>query len=509
MSKTSDNNKRILKNTILLYCRMMLLMFVGLFTSRVVLNTLGIEDYGIYNVVGGVVAMFGFINNAMTSATTRFITFALGENKLKVLKSIFNTSILIHLCIAVLIIIVGETIGLWFFYEKINIPLERVNAGFWVYQFSLLSAIIMIFSIPYNATIIAHEKMSAFAYITILDAILKLAVVFAIINSSYDKLVSYSFLILLTQIINCFVYLMYCIRKFPESHIKLEIHKKIFKEMLSFASWSLWGCTANIAYTQGVNIILNLFFGPVVNAARGIAVQVQNIINNFAVNFQTAVNPQIIKYHAQNDFNSMHSLIFRSSKFSFYLLLLVSLPLFFEADLVLLWWLNKVPENTALFLRLILITTILDTISNPIMKSVDASGKIKRYHMIIGGTLILIAPVSYLCLEMGAPAYSVFIVHICFCIIALILRLFIVKPLIDLSIEKYIKSVILPMFKVGLCSMIVPFILMAILEKSIISFMIMCFSCVISVTICIWALGLESNEKDFLITKIINFKNKW
>ena len=472
------------------------------------MNSLGIVDYGIYNVVGGIVAMFGFINNAMSSATSRYITFAIGGTNEDLISKTFSTSILIHLCITLFILGLGETVGLWFFYSKLQIPEARISTASWVYQLSILSSMVMIISIPYNAVIIAYEKMSAFAYISIIDVIIKLIIAYSISFSPYDKLTTYAFLLLGAQIINSFIYIQYCIHKFKIIKLQFIIDKVLFKQMTGFAAWSLFGCTANIMYTQGLNIILNMFFGPVVNAARGIAVQVQNTINNFAVNFQTAVNPQIVKYYVQYDLCSMQNLMFRSSKFSFYLLLIISLPIFFETESILTLWLRNVPENTVIFLRLILVTTLIDTISNPIMKAADATGNIKRYHVIIGCTLIMIAPVSYIVLKFGGPSYSVFIVHICFCIIALFLRLLIIKPMILLSIKKFFNNVLFPIIKVSAISVIIPAVIVVNMEAGWVRLIVSCFSCILSVGISIFSLGLNPSEKQFLKSKVLAFLNK-
>ena len=321
-NQTSDNNKRIAKNTLLLYVRMLFMMGISLYTSRVVLNTLGIEDYGIYNVVGGVVAMFGFINGSMSSATQRYITFALGKGDKQRLQTVFSTTLQIHTLIALIIILLGETIGLWFLYNKMQIPADRMDAAFWVLQCSIISTVVMIVSVPYNADIIAHEKMSAFAYISILEVVLKLMIVYMLVIFSFDKLILYSFLILSIQVLIRFCYSIYCNRHFEETKYKNVWDKSLFKEMTGFAGWSMFGNLAGVLFNQGLNMLLNVFFGPVVNAARGVAVQVQNAVQQFVGNFQMALNPQITKTYAQGDLESMHKLMYRSAKFSFFFTIL-------------------------------------------------------------------------------------------------------------------------------------------------------------------------------------------
>ena len=320
MATTSANNKRIAKNTLLLYVRTLFVMVVSLYTSRVVLNTLGVSDYGIYNVVGGVVTMFGFINSSMTSATQRYITFALGKGDMTQLQKVFCTALQIHVFISVLIIVLGETVGLWFMYTQMQIPESRMDAAFWVLQCSIISTAIMIISVPYNADIIAHEKMSAFAYISILEVVLKLAVVFLLLVFSYDKLILYAFLILMVQLLIRFCYSYYCNRHFEESKYHHVWDKTLFKEMTGFAGWSMFGNLSGVLFGQGLNMLLNVFFGPVVNAARAVSVQVQGAIQQFVGNFQMALNPQITKTYATGKMDDMHKLMYRSARFSFYLL---------------------------------------------------------------------------------------------------------------------------------------------------------------------------------------------
>ena len=309
------NNKRIAKNTLMLYIRMLFMMGVSLFTSRVILETLGVEDFGIYSVVGGIITMFAFINGGMVSATQRFITFEIGKGNIEKLKSVFSTSLQIHALISFIIVVLGETVGLWFLYEKMVIPEGRMDAAMWVYQCSIIACVVNIMSIPYNADIVAHEKMSAFAYISIIEVSLKLAIVYLLLVSPWDKLIVYAILLLLVQLSIRFVYSHYCHKHFDETKYFHSVDKPLFKEMISFAGWSFWGNLAAVLYTQGLNMMLNMFFGPIVNAARGIAVQVQSAVLQFTTNFQMALNPQITKNYAIGDLEQMYSLMFRSARF--------------------------------------------------------------------------------------------------------------------------------------------------------------------------------------------------
>lgn len=512
MNDISVNNKRIAKNALLLYFRMLFMMAVSLYTSRVVLNTLGVEDFGIYNVVGGVVAMFGFVNSAMTSGTQRFLTFELGCGNISRLKAVFCTSVLIHGLIALLIIILGETVGLWLFYEKLVIPVDRMEAALWTYQFSILSTVVMIMSVPYNADIIAHEKMSAFAYISVLEVVLKLLIVYILMIGNIDKLKLYAVLTFLVQLLIRLVYNVYCKRHFEESKFsRMLLNGKLFREMIGFSSWNLWGSCAAIAFTQGLNILLNIFFGPVVNAARGVAVQVQSAVNQFSMNFQTALNPQITKSFATGNRSYMYSLIYRSSKFTFYLLLFLTLPVMFETETILRIWLKTVPEYTVTFLRLVLCVTIVDAVANPLMVSAAATGKVKLYQGVIGGILLCILPISYVVLKLGGNPPSVFIVHLCVCIIAFIVRLYIIRSMIGLVLSDYVKKVVLLCLAVGIISLIIPSIVKFSLPNDTwVSFFVICLTCVISVSLCVFFLGLTVSERCFILDKlpVLKLKNR-
>lgn len=497
----SENNKRIAKNTLLLYVRMLFTMAVSLYTSRVILNTLGVEDFGIYNVVGGVVAMFGFINGSMTSATQRYITFELGQNNGRQLIKVFSISLSIHAIISFLIILLVETIGLWFLWNKLQIPADRMNAAFWVLQCSIAASVIMIMSIPYNAAIIAHEKMSAFAYISIVEVCLKLLIVYILLYFQTDKLILYAILIVVVQFIVCLCYWRYCNKHFKETKYHWIWDKALFKEMTGFAGWSLFENLAAITYTQGLNILLNIFFGPVVNAARGIAVRVQTAISQFSNNFQTALNPQITKSYATGDLSYMHGLIFRSGKFSFFLLLLLSLPVLIETKTVLTIWLKTVPDHTVIFLRIMICITWIYSLSNPLVIGASATGKIKIFQSTVGGILLLILPISYICLKYGFPPYIVFAVHLCIEIIAQTVRVWMLHRMIELSLHEYFTQVIWRIFKVTAVSLIIPLFVYWHTERSIWNFLLICTICIISTGLSIYWLGLTTSEKSFLHSK--------
>ena len=501
MQNQSANNKRIAKNTLLLYVRMLFGMLVSLYTSRVILQTLGVEDYGVYNVVGGVITMFTFLNSAMSSATSRYITFEIGKGNMEQLKKVFSTALQIHAIIALLIVILGETVGLWFLMNELVIPDGRMDAAMWVYQCSVVTAIVTIMSVPYNADIIAHEKMSAFAYISVLEIILKLAIVYLLVVLPFDKLKVYAVLVLMVGLLIRYIYTRYCHKHFEESHYIHRIDKPLLKEISSFAGWSFWGNLAGILYGQGLNMMLNIFFGPVVNAARGIATQIQSVVTQFVTNFQMALNPQITKTYASGELDKMHSLMFRSARFSFMLLFFLSLPILLETNYILILWLGIVPENTVIFARIIIAISLIYTIANPCVIANQATGKVKVYQAVVGGLLLLILPISYIVLKMGAPAYSVFIVHFCVESVAQFTRMYMLRNMIDLPLLSYIKNIYLPIMGVVLFSVVLPMLVYNNMQEGIIRLLAVGITCVVSVTMTSLFIGMTRNERTFLIDK--------
>lgn len=508
MTDVSANNKRIAKNTLMLYVRMLLTMLVSLYTSRVVLNTLGVEDYGIYNVVGGVVSMFGFINSSMSSATQRYITFALGQGDDDKLRKVFSTALQIHFLIAGLIIILCETVGLWFMYTQMQIPDERIRAAFWVLQCSILSTAVMIISVPYNADIIAHEKMSAFAYISILEVVLKLVIVYALVISPFDKLIVYAILLLAVQVFIRFCYNFYCSRHFKETKYQHIRDKQLFKEMTGFAGWSMFGNLSGVLYTQGLNMLLNVFFGPVVNAARAVAVQVQNVVQQFVSNFQMALNPQITKTYAKGELTEMHKLMFRSARFSFFLIFFLSLPILFETEFILKVWLKTVPENTVIFLRIIICTSLIYSLANPLIVANQATGKVKKYQAICGSILLMILPISYVCLKLGFPAYSVFVVHFVMESMTQLARMIMLRPLIGVRVWDYFKNIYARVLVVVVLSVLFPLLVYKLMDDTVLRFFIVCTVCVLSVGTVVYTIGLSKNERAFVLSKAAMVLNK-
>ena len=501
MSDTSSANKRIAKNTLVLYVRMLFTMGISLFTSRVILQTLGVEDYGISSVVGGVISMFTFINAAMVSSTQRYLNFELVRGDANQLRSVFSTSLQIHALIALAIIVLSETVGLWFLNEKLVIPEARMTAAMWVYQCSILSCAVSIMSTPYNAVIVAHEKMSAFAYISILDVSLKLLVVYLLVVLPFDKLIILSILNLLVQLFIRYIYTLYCHRHFPESYFQFWFNKTLFKEMFGFAGWSFWGNLAAILYTQGLNMMLNIFFGPIVNAARGIAVQVQSAVQQFVGGFQTALNPQITKNYASNNLPQMHSLMFRSARFSFLLLFFLSLPVLMETNFILTLWLKTVPDDAVIFTQIMICISLIYTTANPCIIANQATGKVKIYQMVVGGILLLILPISYVVLKLGAPAYSVFIVHFCIESLAQFSRMYMLRKLIHLPLWQYMKNIYIPIVSTVVIAIILPLVVRMQVAEGWLRFLAVGFTCVLSVGASSYFIGFTKQERVFFLDK--------
>ena len=507
-NQTSDNNKRIAKNTLLLYFRMLFMMVVSLYTSRVILNALGVEDFGIYNVVGGVVAMFTVISGSLSAAISRFITYELGKGDQSKLNRIFSASVTIQLLLSLIIVVLIESVGVWFLNAKMTIPVDRMTAANWVLQFSIITFVINLISVPYNAAIIAHEKMSAFAYISILEAVCKLAIAFLIIVSPMDKLIFYAILMCTVSIIVRFTYGHYCKKHFAECTYHFHWDKDILKQMFGFAGWNFIGAASAVLRDQGGNIVINLFYGPAVNAARGIAIQVNNAITGFVTNFMTALNPQITKSYATNDREYMMTLIYQGARLSFYMLLLLSLPILVNTHYILVIWLKLVPEHAVLFVQLILIFAMSESISNPLITAMLATGKIRDYQIVVGGLQMLNLPISYICLRLGCMPESVLIVAIIISQCCLATRLYMLRGMIGLSSMMYMKKVYLNVIMVTLVAVIIPGLLAHQLSESFLSFIFLSLVAMASTATTEFIIGCNKKERTFVIDKIKTIKTK-
>lgn len=499
-----QDNGRIVKNTLLLYMRTILVMLVSLFTSRVVLSALGVDDYGIYNVVGGVVAMFAVVSGALSASISRFITFELGRNDIEKLKRIFSTSINIQIGISLLILILGETIGVWFLNCRMNIPADRLGAANWVLQCSLITFIINLISVPYNAAIIAHEKMSSFAYIGILEAILKLLIVYLLYISMWDKLIVYSSLLVLVAIIIRMVYGVYCSCCFVETRYQLVYDRVLIKNMTSFAGWGFLTNTAYIFNTQGVNILINMFFGVGVNAACGIAMQVETAIMKFVNDFTTALNPQITKSYAMKNFDTMNKLVIRGAKFSYFLLFILSLPILMETDYILGLWLEEVPEHTVAFVRLAIIGTMIDRLGNTGYTACMATGTIRRYVLWITSVGCLVFPITWLTFKLGAPVETAYLVFACVYIGVDSIRLWIMKGLLNFPVGEFIREVVWRIIVVSFIATIFPFIIILLFDQSFFRLVISAIVSVLAAFISIYIFGFTTNERIKITNKIVS-----
>lgn len=498
------NSKRIAKNTLYLYLRMLLVMVVSLFTVRVVLNALGPEDYGIFNVVGGVVAMFAFLTSTLTSASLRFFSYNIGINNNEKLSQYFTMSFWCYAFIALIIIALAETLGLWFVTHKLTIPSERMDAAIFVYHLSIFSFVINVLAIPYNSIVIAHERMNMYAIVGIIECLLKLTVAYIIYISPYDKLKSYAILMFLTTTLVQTYFVAYGIKHFIECRIKKFWRTSIFREIASFSGWTLFGTLSGVCREQGINILLNIFFNPVVNAARAIAYQISSSLNQFVLSFYKAVQPQITKSYGAGDMNGMHSLVYRSSRFCFYLIILISIPVLLETEFILKIWLSNIPDYTVLFTRLVILTAIVDSISYPLQTSISATGKVKYFQIVTGGLLILNLPIAWLFLKMGfRPEVTMYIAMSISCL-AQFIRILFAHYYTQLSIAVYMKSVIIPIILVAVTSIIIPIVLESIMSEGWLKFTIVLSTSLISTLTCIWFIGISAYERESLSRMIIN-----
>ena len=500
-----ENTKRIAKNTLILYVRMLFGMLVSLYTSRVVLQALGVEDYGIYNVVGGVVAMFSMVSSSLSSSVSRFLTFELGRGDMERLKCVFSTSVSIHIVLSLIIVVLAETVGVWFLNTQMTIPDSRMIAANWVFHASIFSFVFCLLNVPYNASIVAHEHMNIFAYIGIGNILLRLFIVLYIAYAPWvgDRLITYALLLVVINISVQVFYMFYCRSHFMECRSKIHFYKAIFKEMGTFAFWNFIGCTAGLLKEQGVNILLNIFIGPVVNAARGIAVSVNTAITSFSGNFMTALNPQITKSYAAGDYDYMNSLVERGSRFSFYIILVFILPVMLETEFILKLWLGIYPEYSVSFVRLVLIVSAIDVLSNTLINLQTATGKIRNYQLAVGGMLMMNFPLSYICLKLGLSPVSVYVVAIVVSVCCLVLRLLFLRKMVEkFSMAAFISNVSVNVLKVVFVAFILPLSITFLMDDGwtrlllLVPFSMVCAGCSI-----FW-IGCNASERSFITEKM-------
>ena len=498
-----SDSKRIAKNTVFLYARMLLTMFVGLYASRVVLRTLGVSDFGLYNVVGGFVSMLSFLSSTMANGTQRFLSFEMGKGDVSRLKHVFSNALSLHFIIAGILLLIAETFGIWFLNNYMTIPTGRENAAFWVYQFSVITFLVHVIQIPFMSSLISHEKMDIYAYMSIYDSVMKLLVVFLIGIGPFDRLIFYAFLICLVQISSALLYNIYTQRHYEECRLSFRFEKKLIKEMSKFSGWSLVGTLGYTANGQGVNVLLNMFFGTIVNAARGIAFQVSNILSGFSRNIQVAANPQIIKLYADGKVEDMSRLARRTSKLCAFLLLLIMTPFFVDIEYILEIWLGEYPEQTPLFLRIVLIQTLIQSMSGPVVTVTHAGGKLKMPNLTGGAIIVLALPISYFVLKMGCSPAVVLIINIIPWIFECFFDSFYAQKYTGFSLKSFYKDAYFPVLIVSLISINASYYLCNLIHfTGLLEFIIDSIICLAVCLPIVWVMGFKQTERVYIKTVV-------
>lgn len=502
MSLEFSNNRRIAKNTVYLYIRMLITMVVSLYTSRVVLQTLGVEDFGVYNIIGGVVVLFAFLNSSMSNATQRFISYGIGKSDKEWLKTTFSMSMNCHLIIALILILLSETVGLWFVNTQLNIPEGRLEAAQWVYQFTILTFTVGILRIPYNATLISYERMSFYAYVSIIEVFLKLVIVFILVVSPIDKLVSYSALLFIVSVICFGIYYYYCKKHFEICDYHYVWDKGAYKELMGFSGWSMLSGGSNLVTQQGCNILINIYRGVVVNAAVGIANQVSSAIYGFVSNFQLAFQPQIVKLHAAGEREEQVKLMLRTSSLSYYLLLLICVPFFINTEFVINLWLGTVPEYSVAFCQWMLVFYLIDSTQGPLFMAIYATGDIKNYTIWLSALYLLNIPLSWIALLLGMSPVYVFIIRALINVVSSIIRLIYIKGFLKFPSAQFVKNLFLRLVPSTVVAFVISLLLKSCLNDGIVPFVITTTLSIIVTLIAIYALGLSKDERQYALSII-------
>lgn len=487
---------------------MLVVMAVTLYTTRVVLHVLGASDYGIYNVVGGIVTMMNFINSALSSSSSRFLTYELGAGNKGRLDETFSASLNLHLVAAVIVLIISETVGLWFLYQKLVIPPERMVAAFWVFQFSVITMMLSFTQVPFNASLISHENMSIYAFIGLYEAITNLLVVYLISITSADKLIMYALVLMLNKAIVQLFMCFYTSNKYEECRFRLIKDTALYKKLLGYSGWDLIGNLAVVCQGQGISILLNMFFGPIVNAARAVASQVQGGVSLFVSNFLLAVRPQVVKNYAEGNTSRMYQLTFMGAKFSYLLMLALILPLCFEIKFILRIWLGtEVPENTDVFAIIVLITYLVETYHMSSLMAYHAIGRIKTGNLVGGSLMISSLPISYILLKLGSPAYSVFIAIFVVNFIQMVYSWWLIHGYVSFSYGELIRKVYLPTIVITILASIPPSIIFLLMLDGWVRLIILVLGTEMPLLVLVYFLGLDKNERtsvmSLLMKKII------
>lgn len=502
-NKTKNNKKKVAKNTLYLYVRTFLVMSISIYTSRIVLDVLGIDNYGIYNVVGGFVSLFSVFSGTLTAATQRFIAFELGKDRPQI-KKVFSTAVNIHIIMAVILFLLLETIGVWFLYNKMNIAPERIEAAMWVFQCSTLTFCISLGSIPYSAAIIAYEKMSAFAYISIIEVIAKLVLVYLLYITSTDPLVTYAIMMLLVALTLRMIYSLYCRSTFKECKYSFFLDRDTFKEIFCFNVWNFIGSSASVLNGHGINILINLFFGVTFNAAKGIASQIDTAINSFVQNFMMALNPQIVKSYASNDFKSMNRMILLGTKYSFFLLSCVCFPVLLNINYILNIWLVEVPLYTPIFVRCSIIYSLCQSLSQCLYSAILATGHMKKYQIVVGGISFLAFPLCYIFFQIGLSAEYGYVATIICSFLCLLARLYMLQYMIPgFSSKEYFRQVITPVFGTIFPVLLVVYaISKLVINVDFFVFIAQTISCIFFTILGFMLIGMNRNERIYLLNII-------
>lgn len=508
MEDNKSQGKRIVRNTGVLYLRMLFLMAINFYTSRIILQALGVDDFGIYNVVGGFVAMFSVLSKSLSGAASRFLNYEMGKGNYDRLSKVFSTTVTIQVVLAIGVALICEAFGIWFVNNKMVLASDRLLAANWVFQFSIITFCINLISVPYNAAIIAHERMKAFAYVSIFEGIAKLAISFAVMVSPIDTLIFYAALICVLQFSIQYMYKHYCCRHFNECVYHFIFDKKLMSEMFGYAGWNFIGSASATLRNQGGTILINIFFGPAVNAARAVANQVLNAVDGFAQNFMLAIKPQITQNYASDNLGYMMKLVFLGSRMTFYLLFFISLPVLLNTGFLLNLWLKDVPDHAVLFVQLTLVFTLLEHISGTLITAQLATGKIRNYQLVVGGIQLLNLPISYVVYKLGGFAESFVVVAIACGIACLIARLYMIRPLIGLRIKDFVIQVLGNIVKVSVASLFLPVLLTYYFPESILSFIIVSIGAVVSSGISIYIVGLNEKERSMLKDFAIKYIKK-
>lgn len=488
------------KNTIFLYIRMFIVLIISLYTVRIVIKTLGVEDYGIYGAVGGIVTIMSFLSQTVTYAAQRYFSFELGRNDLARLSKVFNSILVIYFSLAVFVALVAEFFGMWFLENQMVIPLERMTAAHWILHFSLLSFIVSILSSPFNAMIIAHENMKIYAYISVIEAIIKLAIVYLLFISPIDKLVFYALLMFLSHLLVGLIYGVYCARSYKETRLKLAIDKPIMKELVGYSSWTMFGSIAGAANNQGANLMLNSFFGPIANTSYSVSNQIGSTLQMFSANLFSAIRPQMIKRYALQQNESVVALLYKSTKYMALLLLFVMLPLFVEIHFVLTLWLGEVVEYMVDFSRLTMLYYFMLQLSNPLTVVAQAANKVKIYHVVVDSFMLLSLIVAYFFLRNGFPAQSVYWSMLGIMFIAHFIRLVIVKSIVPLFLAEYFKKSIVPFLGAMLVScLLLAFVYSMFEEGWLRLFMVLAVS-TLSIGVYSYFYALNDSERGLMLS---------